>query len=116
MSERSGGRERSEQSGASERVSGANERANGRASGPVAVLNESIPESFGPPYLGFFDAFGDVVVVDGTQSLRHPRRVQPRLEHGHFIDGNQQRFRVDVDVVSPTVEILVICQIGIRKK
>ena len=35
MSERSGGRERSEQSGASERVSGASKRANGRASGPV---------------------------------------------------------------------------------
>ena len=34
-SERSGGRERSEQSEASERVSGASERANGRASGPV---------------------------------------------------------------------------------
>ena len=34
-SERSGGRERSEQSGASERVSGACERVNGRASGPV---------------------------------------------------------------------------------
>ena len=35
MSERSGGRERSEQSGASERVSGASERANGRASDPI---------------------------------------------------------------------------------
>ena len=35
MSESSGGRERSEQSGASERVSGASERANGRASGLV---------------------------------------------------------------------------------
>ena len=35
MSERSGGRERSELSGASERVSGASERANERASGPV---------------------------------------------------------------------------------
>ena len=35
MSERSGGRERSEQSGASERVSDASKRANGRASGPV---------------------------------------------------------------------------------
>ena len=35
MSERSGGRERSEQSGASERVSGASEQVNGRASGPV---------------------------------------------------------------------------------
>ena len=34
-SERSGGRERSEQSRASEQVSGASERANGRASGPV---------------------------------------------------------------------------------
>ena len=34
-SERSEGRERSEQSGASKRVSGASERANGRASGPV---------------------------------------------------------------------------------
>ena len=46
-SERSGGRERSEQSGASERVSGASERANGRASGPVLqsvfliVVNQS---------------------------------------------------------------------------
>ena len=37
MSERSRGRERSEQSGASERVSGASERANGRASGPVLL-------------------------------------------------------------------------------
>ena len=35
MSEHSGGRERSEQSRASEQVSGASERANGRASGPV---------------------------------------------------------------------------------
>ena len=35
MSERSGGREQSEQSGASEQVSGASERANGRASGPA---------------------------------------------------------------------------------
>ena len=35
MSERSGGRQRSEQSGASKRVSGASERANGRASDPV---------------------------------------------------------------------------------
>ena len=33
--ERSGGREQSEQSGATERVSGASERANGGASGPV---------------------------------------------------------------------------------
>ena len=35
MSERGGGREQSEQSGASGRVSGASEQANGRASGPV---------------------------------------------------------------------------------
>ena len=35
MNERSGGRERNEQSGASERVSDVSERANGRASGPV---------------------------------------------------------------------------------
>ena len=35
MSERSGRREQSEQSGASKQVSGASERANGRASGPV---------------------------------------------------------------------------------
>ena len=47
-SERSGGRERSDHTGASERVSGASERANGRASGPVlmsrfmAVLNHSV--------------------------------------------------------------------------
>ena len=34
-SECSGGRERSEQSGASERVSGASERVNGQVSGPV---------------------------------------------------------------------------------
>ena len=48
MSERSGGRKRSEQSRASERVSGASERANGRASGPVlqsvflAVIDHSV--------------------------------------------------------------------------
>ena len=48
MSERSGGRERSEQSGASKRVSSASERANGRASGPViqsvflAVFDHSV--------------------------------------------------------------------------
>ena len=35
VSERRGGRERSEQSGASELVSGVSERVNGRASGPV---------------------------------------------------------------------------------
>ena len=35
MSERSGARDQSEQGGASERVSGASEKANGRASGPV---------------------------------------------------------------------------------
>ena len=35
MSERSGGCEQGEQSGASERVCGASERENGRASGPV---------------------------------------------------------------------------------
>ena len=62
MSERSGGRERSEQSGASERVSGASELANGRASGPVlqsvflAVLDHSAlgflsPSRCVPPYM-----------------------------------------------------------------
>ena len=35
VSERSGWRERSQQSGASKRMSGASEQANGRASGPV---------------------------------------------------------------------------------
>ena len=35
VNKRSGGRAQSEQSGASARVSSANERANGRASGPV---------------------------------------------------------------------------------
>ena len=35
MSERSGAREQSEQDGASKRVSGVNEQANGRASSPV---------------------------------------------------------------------------------
>ena len=35
MSQRSGGCERSEQSGASEQMNGASERANGQASGPV---------------------------------------------------------------------------------
>ena len=48
-SERSGGRKRSEQSRASKRVSGASERANGRASVPVlqsvflAVFDHSVP-------------------------------------------------------------------------
>ena len=37
MSERSGGREQSKQSGASERVNGASEQANGLASGPVLM-------------------------------------------------------------------------------
>ena len=37
MSERSGGRERSKQSEASDRVSGASERGNGRASDPVLM-------------------------------------------------------------------------------
>ena len=37
MSERSRGRERSEQFGANERVSGTSERANGRASVPVLM-------------------------------------------------------------------------------
>ena len=50
MSEPSGGHEQSEQSGASKRVSGARERANGRASGPVlqsvflAVIDHSVLE------------------------------------------------------------------------
>ena len=38
-SERSGGHERSKQSGASERVSGASERANRRASGPILLYS-----------------------------------------------------------------------------
>ena len=52
MSKRSGGREQSEQSGASEGVSGASERTNGRASDPVlqsvflAVLDHSAEEFF----------------------------------------------------------------------
>merc|ERR1719511_359811 len=64
MSERSGGRERSEQSGASERVSGASERANGRASGPVlqsvflAVIDhsgrEAMPGSWAPSSLSVY--------------------------------------------------------------
>ena len=49
-SERSGGRERSEQSGASERVSGASERANGRASGPVLTSQFLfVPDHSAPP-------------------------------------------------------------------
>ena len=53
-SERSGGRERSEQSGASKRVNGASERANGRASGPVllsvflVVIDHSVMALFDP--------------------------------------------------------------------
>ena len=51
-SERSGGRERSEHSGASERVSSVSERGNGRASGLVItsgflnILNHSVVEHF----------------------------------------------------------------------
>ena len=51
-SERSGGREQSKQSGASERVSGASERVNGRASDPVlqsvflAVIDHSVRRIF----------------------------------------------------------------------
>ena len=61
-SERSRGREWSEQSGASERVSGVSERAKGRASCPV--LNESIPESFGPLCNGQVFKSGYFVVRD----------------------------------------------------
>ena len=69
MSEHSGGRERSEQSGASERVSGASERGNGRASGPVlqsvflAVIDHSallISVSSLIYLLRFCDVFFDV--------------------------------------------------------
>ena len=71
MSERSGGRERSEQSGASERVSGASERANGRASGPVlqsvflAVIDQSAYEV---PSLSHWQGSGagEVVSVSGA--------------------------------------------------
>ena len=50
MSELSGGHERSEQSRASERVSGASERANGRASGPVLTsLFLFVPDHSGLP-------------------------------------------------------------------
>ena len=50
-SERSGGRELSEQSGVSERVSGASKQANGRTSGPV------LPSVF----LAVLDHSGDVL-------------------------------------------------------
>ena len=53
-SERSGGREQSEQSGASERVSGASKWANGWASGPVLQ---------------------SVFIVTGVNSMPHPSKV-----------------------------------------
>ena len=60
MSERSGGRERTEQSGASERVSGASERANGRASGPVLTSLFL----FDPDHSAMISAFFNALVLD----------------------------------------------------
>ena len=51
-SEHSGGRERSEQSGASERVSGASEWANGRGSGPVLTSGFLVVLAHSDPALG----------------------------------------------------------------
>ena len=62
MSERSGDCERNEQSGASKRVSGASERANGRASGPVLTSRFLfVPDHSASRHLPS-PVYGDVVV------------------------------------------------------
>ena len=67
MSERSGGRERSEQSGGSKRVSGASERANGRASGPVLTS----------VFLVVLDHSDSVQIEDGFPRRKDALSVQP---------------------------------------
>ena len=82
-SERSGGRERSEQSGASERVSGASERANGRASGPVlqslflTVIDHSEYVLFFPSYdmRVFHCRFRDLTPIGLVWTFPLPRRT-----------------------------------------
>ena len=80
-------------------MSGASERANGRASG--TVLNESIPESFGPPWNGSFpvqtplhyirvprslvvpvDAIFDAVVLMTAEPVVHVQNVVVERSHG----------------------------------
>ena len=70
-SERSGVRKQSEQGGASKRVSGAGERANGRASGPVCILAYSGPQVSA-------DEGGELIVWNLTKehSIVHKKRVQ----------------------------------------
>ena len=70
-SERSGGRERSEQSGASERVTGASERANGRASDPVV---QSV-------FLAVID-HSEVVSQEGRNELKEGKK---KFGHQHII-------------------------------
>ena len=55
-------------------MSGASERANGRASGPV-LLNESFPESLGPP------GAAEVAGVEGDEGAVAESHVE-RLLHG----------------------------------
>ena len=69
MTERSGGRECSEQSGASEQVSGASERANGRVSGPVltsrfmALLNRSATGLFRKAFVNILSFLSSIFFV-----------------------------------------------------
>ena len=83
MSERSGGRERSKQSGASERVSGASERVDGRTSGPV--LNESIPESLDPACDASTD---DSSATHQRHSPQRESQREPRRKLETAVAGN----------------------------
>ena len=94
MSERSGGRERSEQSGASERVSGASERANGRASGPVlqsvflAVIDHS-----GLPFLRKRENMSDAE----REMLRRKQALQARERRRNMSQVRTMRMTVVVN-------------------
>ena len=88
MSERSGGRERSEQSGASERVSGASERANGRANGPVLTS----------VFLSIFD-HGAIRLLDGPSNVN--------VFSGRTRDTSERHQRLAVQVQSTVKEILI---------
>ena len=67
---RSGARKSSEQCGASNQMSGASERANGRASGPVLIPGCSGPLFDGLPQVVDSNNFRPIAFYNGSSSLK----------------------------------------------
>ena len=86
VSERSGARERSEQYGASERVSGASERANGRVGGPVLTSAFLIILAHSAQREGDMNLEGDGI-FEGKEGFQAERahRTAPGESQIHFI-------------------------------